>query len=116
MRGTTHPPGDVVVDLTRLIHLLSRVSPGPLNITQRAGRRWHVTTPGGHLVASFVNREADADLFARAGCGIRALATALAEILAKHADDGTGRCSQCQQVVPCTTVSIAETELAPLSA
>ena len=116
MRGTSRLPGDAVVDLTRLVHLLTRVSPGPLDITQRSGRRWHVTTPGGHLVASFVNREADAALFARAGCGIRALATALAEILAKHADDGTGRCEQCQQVMPCTTVSIAEAELAPLSA
>ena len=81
---------------------VARATSGRLLVRRTADRRYALTTPSGRPVAP-VNRRSDAEVFARDRLDLRALATGVAEVLARHHDDGAGHCAQDGEPVPCTT-------------
>jgi len=110
MREVQGSVGDYLAGLTRL---LVRASPGPLAVSRTSGSRYAVTGGSAQRPVATMGREADARLFARALPDLRVLATAVAEVLGRHHDDGAGRCVEDGQPVPCTTRRVLEDELCP---
>lgn len=110
MLGVLDAVGDYLADLMALV---VRATPGPFTITRGTDGRWNVaSTYGGQQLAG-VAREADAKLIARALPAVRSLASATAEVLALHHDDGDGGCTECGQPMDCRTRRAVSNELAP---
>jgi hypothetical protein len=82
--------------------LVARATPGLLVVRRTGDRRYALSTAHGRPVA-VVNRRSDAEVFARDRLDLRALVTGAAEVLARHHDNGHGRCAQDGEPVPCTT-------------
>lgn len=97
--------------LDDLMAMVARASPGLLSVGRTPDRRYALTTTTGQLVA-VVNRRSDADVFARDRLDLRALVAAVAEVIGRHHDDGTGRCDQDRQPMPCVTRRDLDLQLA----
>jgi hypothetical protein len=85
-----------------LMALVARATSGLLVVHRTADRRYALTAPDGRPVV-VARRRADADVFARDRLDLRALVSAVAEVLARHRDGGDWRCAHDGEPVPSTT-------------
>ena len=99
--------------LADLMALVSRASPEPLTTTRRPSGVYQVQAVSVRRPLATFTRDADAALFVTAVSDLRALAAAVAELLARHHGDGRGRCVGCAQRTPCRTRRLITCELTP---
>lgn len=99
--------------LHELAQLVRRATPGPLVVRRTPDRRYTLTAAGTGRLVAVVNRSSDAEVFARDRLDLRALVAGVAEVIGRHHDDGSGRCAQDGQPVPCVTWRELQVQLAP---
>jgi hypothetical protein len=103
----------VSVYLGDLLTLVSRASHEPLTMTKERAGVCQVRTGSVRRPLATFTRYGDAALFVTAVTDLRALATAVAELLAMHHGDDRGLCVDCAQRSPCQTRRLINAELAP---
>ena len=100
--------------LEDLMAVVARATPGPLSVARGSDGRYTLRSSSGAVVA-VVHRAADAAVFARDRVDLRALVTALAEVMGRHRDDGAGRCVEDGQPLACLTLRELELQLGALA-